>query len=404
MLSIYKIIRDKEDKWVLLGVSFSLVLLSHVLTFAICCIVLLFIIILNIKQIIKNKQYITIFKAIGLGLCLSAFFLFPLIEQRLSQGFWMDFTIPAEGKKRILSSQYSLEYLFNSSLSYTNYTYGILQIVITIIIYIYYRVKVGLKVTYLDLFFAVIVLSSILSCKIFDLSNVSILYVFQFYWRFLLVFYFFVIAFCCDSLILINNKKINAIILIALCLFNIVSYYFYIQRKEPIPNSYVITESDLGEDYYNDIHGIDVYEVGNGEYVPYTNSYNYYAACKGIIFPNEDGYLFDFDRKGSTIIFNTNLDYDEYVYMPLSWYKGYYYQELDESNQIILEKECFPNEYNKRVGMKVEKGNHTYKVYYKGTIIQKISVLLSSLSFFFILYYKVIRKKNILKIHNITDK
>ncbi len=103
--------------------------------------------------------------------------------------------------------------------------------------------------------------------------------------------------------------------------------------------AYVLFEY-IDEQMLSQTHNINFYELVCGEYLPYTNSYDYYRANTNIEFANEESAIWDFERLGITVTFSTNYDYDDYIYMPLSWYKGYYYQELDNSDNVLYEKEC----------------------------------------------------------------
>lgn len=128
-------------------------------------------------------------------------------------------------------------------------------------------------------------------------------------------------------------------------------------------------------------NNINLYELVNGEYLPYTNSYDYQNANTNIEFANEETAVFNFERVGTTITFSTDYNFSDWIYMPLSWYKGYYYQELDDNGDVILENECVYNKYTKRVGLYMMEGNRMYRVFYKGTVIQKVNLAISTISF-----------------------
>lgn len=394
LYSVYELINDNNDCWLLLGLSFSLVLLSHILTFLTCCICFLLIILFNIKHIINNKKYITIFKAIIFAFCISCFFLFPLLEQRISQDLWMDFTMMADGERFIKSSQLTLDYLLYLSTSYSEYTYGIVQIILCFALYVFYKVKNRIF-CHIDMLFIVFIISSCITWNFFDLSKFSILYSYQFLWRILLITYIFVIILILELQTSINNKQLNIIVLIIIICFNSYSYISFTRKFNNVPISFNLNNIITNEDVANDMHGTDYIKIMRGEYLPYTNSYDYYHAPKCITFANEDGYVFDYDRIGTTITFTSDIDYQEKVYMPLSWYKGYYVQELDDNGNVLSENECFYNEYNKRVGFTVDKGKHIYRVYYKGTIVQKASYVISFFAFAYLLY-AIYKKKQIL--------
>lgn len=191
-----------------------------------------------------------------------------------------------------------------------------------------------------------------------------------------------------------KNVKIVECLLIGYCVFNVSgAFYAIINNDYQISNKADYEELyDIGAENIKDSHYFNQYEIGMGEYLPYTNSYPYYLANTNIEFANEDIAVWDYKRVGTTFEFSTNYSYSDYIYLPLSWYKGYYYQEIDKNGDIVFEKECTYNEYSRRVGMFMEDGEHHYKVYYKGTKVQHISLFISIFTWIMLIIYELNRK------------
>ena len=191
----------------------------------------------------------------------------------------------------------------------------------------------------------------------------------------------------------LGDLRIKNIIigLISIYLISNVTYMYkiFITCEDNWPNDMTYEEiRDKGLSILDDTHGFNLVELGQGEYLPLTNSYNYYKANTNIEFANEESAVWDFDRIGTTITFTTNYSWSDYIYMPLSYYKGYYYQELDDNGNVLYEKECISNIYSKRVGMFMDEGIHNYSVYYKGTVVQHVTFFVSLLSFIAFIFYK----------------
>ena len=81
LLGIYYVLYDDHNKWYYLVLGFTGLVLSHNITFILTCILFAIFILINIKNIIKNKQIISsIIKAIICTILLSLFFTLPMLE------------------------------------------------------------------------------------------------------------------------------------------------------------------------------------------------------------------------------------------------------------------------------------------------------------------------------------
>ncbi len=89
LLGIYYVLYDDENKWYLLTMGFLGLVLSHNITFFVTCILFLFFIIINIKQL--NKQRIlAILKAVITTVLLSLFFILPMLEGLSNNTMWIN--------------------------------------------------------------------------------------------------------------------------------------------------------------------------------------------------------------------------------------------------------------------------------------------------------------------------
>lgn len=137
----------------------------------------------------------------------------------------------------------------------------------------------------------------------------------------------------------------------------------------------------LGVVQYISIENLDIYgqySIGKGEYT--NTEFRDYILKHGEIPNVKEEYKIS--QKGNEYIFETK---DEKVVLPLSYYKGY--KITDESKEYA---------YGKEQGMiKVEgvEGNNL-KVVYEGTMIQKVSLIMSVVSFVLVcLVYGMYQRK-----------
>lgn len=143
LLAFYKIFVLKENCYKLLGISFTLLLLSHLLSFTISVIFFILLLIIDIKNI--NLERIScILKAALLAIALSAWFLFPCIEQLLSQEFWSSFLNDTTNLGFFKDSQKPISEVFSdyvfSAIPSQQYL-GIIYSIGGILCYLIYKIK-----------------------------------------------------------------------------------------------------------------------------------------------------------------------------------------------------------------------------------------------------------------------
>ncbi|MFD1471688.1 glycosyltransferase family protein [Companilactobacillus mishanensis] len=88
LLSVFKMVQGETKYWIMFGISFSLLLVSHILSFLIVVVTALLILIMNLVPIFKNvKIFFSFIKGTALFLGLSAVFLLPFVEQYTVQSY-----------------------------------------------------------------------------------------------------------------------------------------------------------------------------------------------------------------------------------------------------------------------------------------------------------------------------
>lgn len=88
LLSVFKLVQGKTKYWLMLSISLSLLLVSHILSFLIAVVTVILIVLMNCKPVFTNKKILISFvKSAGMFIGLTAVFLLPFVEQYLSQKY-----------------------------------------------------------------------------------------------------------------------------------------------------------------------------------------------------------------------------------------------------------------------------------------------------------------------------
>lgn len=116
LLSIFKIVSGKYRYWWMFAIAFSLLLVSHVLSFLITAGAAIFLCLFNLKNIFHDKKMFGAFcKGTLSFLGLSSVFLFPFVQQYLSQHF-VSTAVDSSGKYLVLVySQLMKNHFFDPS-------------------------------------------------------------------------------------------------------------------------------------------------------------------------------------------------------------------------------------------------------------------------------------------------
>ena len=400
ILACYRLFYEKKYNIYLLSFSMTAILLCHNISFLLSVLLLILLCLCNLNLILKDKKIIISIIISGLiSLALSSFFLFPMIEQMLSQELSYKLYLRYEASKLSFIDLF-VEYYFSNNFNHNLDHYGI---GLTSMILLFVSLLTNIKNKKDDLkswMFKLLIISLILIIMTTD--NLLFIYnIIQFPWR-LNIISSLLIPMASIYLLLDKRiiKNICLIIVLSLTMINTISFdseMLFGNNKIWIPSN--LNKKDLFEEnnYFNlDAFLFNVAEISNREYLPNAYNYDYRNAPKAITYNNGDYTSYLFDRKGLDFIIYTDSKYIETINLPLTYYKGYYAEEIDINHKHIKEIEVNEHEYYKLVSIDIEEGKHIYHVYYKGTIIQKITFIISLLTFIIILLNIIRRRRDII--------
>lgn len=398
----------QKKHWILLGVLFSLLLLSHNLTFLMYCFFYAFIYLVSLIHyrnkfsVIKEFTLVSI-KGTLLALGLSAFFLAPMIEQLL----YLDFNV------EIFSSLYNVHQTAQSiqsifvpwmtiasdyTLFFTQMSMG-LPLVILPILLLGKREKprhfLLLGICHIIFLLGI---TGIIIPKSFTAINTL-----QFLFRIYMLA--FPLACYCSTYYLVKldvkYRHLFLVICVGLSLGNLLPFYWDLNKS-----SYQLRNTQTKEEIFDFQHLINTYdqniiEISGAEYLPPTEKVNYLKDShhiKEVINNheyNEIIYEHQYIRRGTYIEFTYDSDKEKVIYLPQTYYKGY--QAFLYNDDGSVEKlETFSEPYFGQVAFRSKEGENHYFSRYVGTTVQKVSLAVSTSSFLAMLYYWF-RKRKICK-------
>ena len=390
LYAIYKILVKHEDCFIFLGISFSLLVQSHLISSLLYGIfffwmIVVFVIINKKDFSLIKKTIITIFKGTILALLLCAWYLLPMLEQMHSQTFWLSVN---SQYNNISSTIQSVGDVFNS-LSYKFIpSVGALLILFSLG---YIFVKKNRYIT--------IIVVYTLMCYLIILGILPGLYlnVIQFYFRLYIVI--FPLTIIVSIYVLKDFKYRNILIMISsiFLLSNVVitnikminDGEYYLNNNATVDEINSVTNFKYNLDYNHD-------ELGGAEYLPYTEYKNYNNDSLSIKYIDENeefiDYIKEYDRAYSKLEFTCDNQEDLELLLPLSYYKGYRAYEFIDGAWV--HKNITYSPLTREVLIEAEIGEHTYKVLYEGTVVQKATLVISILSIIGVVAYGVLKRKN----------
>lgn len=385
LYAIYKVLVLHKDSWVFLGVSFAFLLMSHLISFVLYCvlfaILILVFIVYNYHDLaLIKKSALTVMKAIILAILLSAWYLLPMIEQMLDQEFWVN----------KLSEIYSLENNIASiSSMYNPFTVleddhysviGVINIGLVLVVgqYLYIFVKKNGIISILFILSNIIILMMIGIIPIYKLDCLSFI---QFTFRLYLLLYpllVFVLVYTLDKL----NLKLGLVIVCLVMLYSVINLGVMNNSLRNCPDYYFLNNYTTRETIYDFTSINKDYnstEISGAEYLPFNTINDYLRETTFIKQINVDGQyediIYDYDRSFTEISFTYTSDKEKLIMLPLSYYKGYQAYVLDGNDRVKLD--TVNVERYKKVGFYVFEGEHTYICRYEGTLIQHASMFVS---------------------------
>lgn len=397
LYSIYKILVLKENCWVMLGVSFACLFMSHMISAYVY--VLLFAIFIVIYLIFDRQEYkrviITIIKGTITGLLLSAWFILPMFEQLISQEFYLNHVsehfIIGNTVQNIADLLNPLMHIDVNGRNILNVISVGPLVILLPLLYFFVRKNVIVNVLLIVSVVALMMITGIIPIPFF-------LDILQFAFRLnivILPLMLIVIIYILENLD-ISKSNIVTIVILCFTIFNVFNQFgdvlnsgtYYLNNQSTKNDINNITSYLYELDYNHD-------ELGGAEYLPYTFNTDYINDSLEILTTNEDGEFVSsgikYDRNYSSITFDYDGDRIDAI-LPMSYYKGYRaYKILDG---IREDYSLYNMEVFKKIGLDLE-GPGTYEIKYVGTKVQKISLLLSVSALIGLVVVKYPRRENV---------
>lgn len=376
MLGLYEIIYNDYKKWYLFSIGFVLLLLSHLITTVLMALFCVIIILFSIKNFIKEKERFKCLIISGIiGILLGAFFLFPILEQYLSSEisiFVSGSVYYPEGTSifRLIIP----EWFFSCYLG--------ISIIILIPIRLFLKKKdVDKKyhviLSFSDLLLILGILAWVFTTNVFPWSLLgNVLSFIQFPWRLLLFATLFISISIGIMLCLFLNSDYKKIV-------NTIFMFIVVVSLATL--SLYSAQYGIRKNHYN---SFIENEIGNGEYLLANTNAEEIENNDAEVVSNNSELEISYVKKGTSITINysNNFEDDTYIEVPLFNYLGY----VVEPNLKVS------NGYNNLIRIYLNNEEGSFKVYYGGTLIQKVSYAISfvSLITFGLYLIKTNKKKN----------
>jgi hypothetical protein len=388
---LYDIIFGENKRWLLLPLGLCGILVTHTLTAVLTVLFFIIFALIFIKRLIERpKKFLYIFVSIIVFILLSASFLFPMLEQMQSNKFLATDGTSANKygslEYRSMQTIWSLFWVFNTYIKPRFIPQGFgFAFLLLIVLFICYHKKVKSPQAYS--FFGLALFALIMTSCFFPweyLQNIA--GVLQFPWRIMLFAAFFIALFGGVIIQKIKDSNYLTVYILAAVLLSSVSVaatllpnYGYVVYQE-----YTNTVKDYSDNYNIGIN------IGLGEYLP-TGTDKTSIMYRGDFVDSSDSsvYYIASRENGDYILeFSGNNGNDTYFDLPFIMYKGYKATLKTNSGETNL-----PLTYGINNVLRVNIGSAeagTIRIRYEGTEIQKVSFVVTVVSFCVVIAYYII--------------
>ena len=381
VLGFYYIVYDDYKKWFWFSIGFVGIIQCHLISTLLIFVAILIMLIINWERFIKEKERFYALLTSGVvGLLVGGHFIFPLLEGLSKNNLVASSANTFESWTRTIPfERLFLGFPYYNTNGFTPPGIGLLYFVLLL-----FRFKIKINkndklIKFCDLS-AIIGIASLLSATdLFPWREIEFIRAIQFPWRFYLIASLFIII---SSTIVtyyyLKDKKKNDIIkfIIPAIIVSIIPFCI-------IENHY----------HNNVIYKYEGFDVINGEYLPKGTNIQELGKRGEIVTSNNQDIKLEMEKKGNDVLvkYSNNNSKDTYIDVPLLNYYGY--TAIDQNNKKLK----IINGDNNIIRVNLEDENGSVVVYYKGTFIQKISLILSIISTIGLIIY-LYRRKDLLKL------
>lgn len=399
-LGLYYIIKGDYKKWYILVIGYALLIFTHVISSVLMFVTLLILLCVYYKSFIREPRRVAyLFLAGVITIALTAYYIFPTLEQILSNSFYYDSRRPGGGAGYGKVGFDILLWGFISGIAYpkTEIWTGI-GIVLTLVVFSRFFVKnnktEALKSVDIALIIGVCFIIAISRIFPWGRFPFSLLEFIQYPWRlYEFVSYFFALAGgYCLSLIFVKYKS-RVIVFLAIILATMITTYIQSENFKYLYSLDVLKiyseDSDETPRFQNRYHLI------GGEYFPSKLPSIEYIRDRGEVVEtsNKETRISNFKRDYNITSFHLDISEADTLVLPLLYYYGYSVTLNDNDLPVLQNK-------NGLIEVPVDQSGRV-EAYYKGTTIQKISFYISIVSILvlsiFIIRARKVRKYEAIK-------
>lgn len=376
---LYNILYENMDKPWIFGIGFAGLILSHPATLVMCTVFSAIVLVINIKKIISNKTVvIRVVITTAIVLCISAYQWIPMLEQMMSDRFYVSLS-----QMDMLDAAVPFYSIFTEAFP----AIGIMLPVIAVARMLISREDSKL-VGYVDILIAGAVITAIGASNIMPWERVQrFLNFIQFPWR-LFTLSSVLFAFADAIIIVILIEKITHY-------SEDVAIYLVLVVSAVLSIAHFSTNAPGYYDYANDYYSYKPYtaNVIGGEWLPEKVADREAVIALSEHMYAEDGSEVEFVRDKAVITASINAG-QGYVDVPFIYYKGYKADLVGENGESRSLK-VDGNGINGMCRVYLDDASGVLKVYYGGTMLIKISAIISVVTLIILLgLWLMNRKKN----------
>ncbi|WP_137610089.1 hypothetical protein [Companilactobacillus formosensis] len=370
ILGVYEIFYADNSKWWYLTIGMTAVIYSHALSPILIAIFILLVVIFRIKTLIKEPKRILTLIYSGLSsLLLSLGYFLPMYEQLKHTQFKLTHS------PLIYVSQGSMQIPNLVKLSLENDLFkqniGILMLLMALIIpVIIWKTVPAIRDFAIIGEILLLMTTDIFPWNLFIHTPLNII---QFPWRFnMLVTILFAVVLASDPCNWLNRFwKKGALISVTIAMIFVAEFS-------------LVTNHPTQDDSYAAFNNLDVYSIGAGqEYLPKNANLGQLRRTKHVPEVKSGSIkIKDFQQKGSSLKLDFNATKSGKIDLPIIGYYGY----TSKSSTGNVSSVKMDQTNNGLAQVKV-RGSGILRVNYQKTLVQKISKLISLISFLIMIIY-----------------
>ncbi|MDR1504706.1 MAG: hypothetical protein LBT43_19835 [Prevotella sp.] len=381
ILGIYEIIKGDYKKWYILTIAFSLLFFNHALSTLLMFITVVILVLIYYKSILKEPKRIKYLIIAGIvTIPVISYALFPMIEQLSSNSFYYEMNPLMSMGDSLLGTSAIISGLFMGIIYPLRTFTPAIGLLLTCGILL--RLFVSGKSAPLKSADTGVIIGLIYVCmssywfpwSIFPFNKLGII---QIPWRlYEFASYFFAVAggYYLALLLKSNPRRLIAGGLVVICTL------FVLMNDAKLYHDTRITE-----DIKREALPENRYHLIGLEYLPVKVPSIEYLIERGDSVKSDHSNISNLERDKAVITFHTETNRTDNLELPLIYYKGYT-AKLNGENISVSESD------NGLVQIPVNKSGDI-KVYYGGTIIQKLSWIITLLSILSLCVYIFLSKK-----------